>query len=318
MGKLEVDLLCLQETKRESIDKASCQALWGHPDVAWEWHPAVNAAGGLLCVWNNKNFQVDLRISEKGFIMLGGVWLAHMQRVVVVNIYAPCDIVGKRQLWQNLSRRKMQSQDNCWCLVGNFNCIRHPSERMGSNRSNSDTNIVSEFNDWLVVIEVDDIPCAGKPFTWVRPNGSCKSKLDRVVVTDGWVSKWPDSSQFNFEKNYSDHCAIIMKSKSIDWGPKPFKVFDGWLKNKDYQKVVRDCWAHNQPLGWGGFALKCKLKTLKQWLKIWSKDNAGDLCNKVKQLQQNLNDLENSMPPQPSNQQVQELKEIQAGSMGKG
>jgi len=29
-----------------------------------------------------------------------------------------------------------------------------------------------EFNDWLVVMEVDDIPCVGKPFTRVRPNGS--------------------------------------------------------------------------------------------------------------------------------------------------
>ena len=147
VGRLKVDLLCLQETKRESFDKASCQALWGHPDLAWEWQPAVNAVVGLLCVWNNKNFQVDLRLSEKGFIMLGGVWLADMQRVVVVNIYVPCDIVGKRQLWQDLSIRKMQSQDNCLCFVGDFNCIRHPSERMGSNRGNSDTNIISEFND---------------------------------------------------------------------------------------------------------------------------------------------------------------------------
>jgi len=151
-------------------------------------------------------------------------------------------------------------------------------------------------------MEVDDIPCAGKSFTWVRPNGSCKSKLDRVVVSDGWLSKWPDSSQLYLERNYSDHCPIIMKSKSIDWGPKPFKVFDGWLNNKDYQKVVRDCWADNQPLGWGGFALKCKLKTLKQRLKSWNKDNVGDLCLKVKQLQQNLNDLENSMPHQPFDQ----------------
>ena len=28
--------------------------------------------------------------------------LAEMQRVVVVNIYAPCDIEGKRQLWHSL------------------------------------------------------------------------------------------------------------------------------------------------------------------------------------------------------------------------
>ena len=53
---------------------------------------------GMLCVWNNNNFQVDFRLSEKGLILLEGVWMADMQRVVVANIYAPCDIEGKRQL----------------------------------------------------------------------------------------------------------------------------------------------------------------------------------------------------------------------------
>ena len=65
-------------------------------------------------------------------------------------------------------------------------------------------------------------------------------------------------------------------------------------------------------MGWGGFALKCKLQNLKQRLKNWSKDNIGDLCNKVKQLQQKMNDLENSLTAQHSDQQVQDLKKIRA------
>ena len=69
-GKHKIDLLCLQETKRDSLDKALCQALWGHLDFEWEWVPAVNTAGGLLCVWNNHNFQVEVKTAERGFIML--------------------------------------------------------------------------------------------------------------------------------------------------------------------------------------------------------------------------------------------------------
>ena len=129
---------------------------------------------------------------------------------------------------------------------------------------------------------------------------------------DAWLSKWPDSSQFILEKNYFDHCPIIMHSKCIDWGPKPFKVYHGWLMNKDYHKLVRDYWSESQPKGWGGYVLKCKLQTLKQRLKNQSKDNFGDLGNKVKQIQQKLNDLEKSLPAQPSDQQVQELKKTQA------
>ena len=76
--------------------------------------------------------------------------------------------------------------------------------------------------------------------------------------------------------------------------------------------MVKDCWSVNQPMGWGGFVLKNKLKILKHRPKLWSKDNTTYLCNKMKQLQQNLNDLENSMTSQPSDQQVQQLKKIQA------
>jgi len=87
--------------------------------------------------------------------------MAEMQRVVVANINAPCDLEGKRQLWQSLSTRKLQSQVDCWRLVGDFNCIRHPYERMGSNHSNSDSNMITEFNDWLHDMKVDDIPYVG-------------------------------------------------------------------------------------------------------------------------------------------------------------
>ena len=103
-----------------------------------------------------------------------------------------------------------------------------------------------------------------------------------------------------------------MNSKHTDWGPKPFRVFDAWLSNKDYTKVVRDCWSANQPMGWGGYALKCKLQNLKHRLKTWSRDNCGDSGSKVKQTQKKLNDLENSLTPHPSDQQVQELKRTQA------
>ncbi|KAH1220962.1 hypothetical protein GmHk_12G034481 [Glycine max] len=118
--------------------------------------------------------------------------------------------------------------------------------------------------------------------------------------------------QINLERNYSDDSPIILKSKIIDWGPKPFNVFDVWLKMKHYQQVVKDCWSAYQPMGWGGFALKNKLKNLKHRLKRWSKENSTDIYTQIKHLQQNMNELENSMSSQPSEQQIKQLKELQS------
>ena len=58
VGKHKVDLLCLQETKRDSLDKAAAQALWGHSDFAWEWYPAVNTAGGCYVFGIIKNLRL--------------------------------------------------------------------------------------------------------------------------------------------------------------------------------------------------------------------------------------------------------------------
>ena len=67
-----MDVLCLQETKRDSFSKADCQVLWGHPDVAWEWQPADNTAGGLLCIWDNKLWSRILNSKYRGWRGLEG------------------------------------------------------------------------------------------------------------------------------------------------------------------------------------------------------------------------------------------------------
>jgi len=45
-----IDMLCIQETKKETIDRSICQALWGDTEVSWEAQPSLNTAGGILCI----------------------------------------------------------------------------------------------------------------------------------------------------------------------------------------------------------------------------------------------------------------------------
>ena len=71
----KVDILCIQETKMDSIDKKLCQYLWGDSHVTWEYLPSNNAAGGLLCIWNNESYVVDRRVVGNGFILLEGRWV---------------------------------------------------------------------------------------------------------------------------------------------------------------------------------------------------------------------------------------------------
>ena len=57
--KERVDMLCIQETKKEQLDKFVCHALWEDIEVKWEVQPAINRAGGLLCLLNENSFRLD-------------------------------------------------------------------------------------------------------------------------------------------------------------------------------------------------------------------------------------------------------------------
>ena len=70
--KEAVDFICLQETKKDLVDSPMCQALWGNVDVRWEMLPAINSAGGILCLWSEKSFRLQRKILGIGFIILVG------------------------------------------------------------------------------------------------------------------------------------------------------------------------------------------------------------------------------------------------------
>ncbi|KHN22610.1 hypothetical protein glysoja_045481, partial [Glycine soja] len=214
--KHRIDLLCLQETKREQIDNTMCQAIWGDVDVSWEMQPASNTAGGLLCLWSENSFKVERKVSGRGFIFLEGVWTREAQEVHIVNIYAPCDIQNKRALWESLRQLKNLSPNGLWCLLGDFDSVRNPSERVGISQRGVDDRLVSEFNDWIADLEVEE----------------------------------PTSStQYILDKNFLDHHPVLFNSKNVDWGPKPFRILDCWLKDKSFGKIVNECWTQTQQSG---------------------------------------------------------------------
>ena len=39
--------------------------MWGDLVVGWEFQPAINTTGGLLCIWNEQVFQVERRVSGR-------------------------------------------------------------------------------------------------------------------------------------------------------------------------------------------------------------------------------------------------------------
>lgn len=128
------------------------------------------------------------------------------------------------------------------CLLGDFNCVHKASERVGIKGQDTGGGEKEEFNVCIEGLGLIDLPMVGKSYTWYRPNGSARNKIDKVLVSMEWFAVWPRSTQFVLERNVSDHCLIVVKTKLIDWGPRPFKVLDCWFEDKIFEKTVKEIW----------------------------------------------------------------------------
>ena len=154
-----MDIVCIQETKKESFNKGICQSIWGDSYASWDNVPSVQAAGGLLCLWNNSVYEVERREKGRNFLMLEGRWLNNNQRMFLVNVYAPCDLARKRVLWDDLKQLRASNPPGAWCFLGDFNSIRSQEERISSSNRIADPSGISDFNQWISEMELQEIKC---------------------------------------------------------------------------------------------------------------------------------------------------------------
>ena len=107
--KEKINMLCIQETKKETIDVGLCQALWGDKEVTWEWQAAVNSAGGLLCLWSEEVFKLQNKVIGSGFILLVGQWLKEEKEeengsFTLLGIFVACNTRPSRKNLKMIQR----------------------------------------------------------------------------------------------------------------------------------------------------------------------------------------------------------------------
>ena len=77
---------------------------------------AEGLAGGLLCIWKSGVFSLLQCFSTRNFVLLSGTIHPDFQ-CVLINIYAPNDVVRRSYLWNVLVNLKSQFKEP-WCIGG--------------------------------------------------------------------------------------------------------------------------------------------------------------------------------------------------------
>ncbi|KAL8471397.1 hypothetical protein ACS0TY_028883 [Phlomoides rotata] len=113
-----------------------------------------------------------------------------------------------------------------------------------------------------------------------------------MLVNEDWLRKWPDLTLRSLNITFSDHCPLVLRQSIVNWGPKPFKFFNGWIKHPEFGDFCMNKWSGYSVQGWKSFTLNEKLKLLKKDLKQWSKDKFGTLSSKIEANKESIERLD--------------------------
>ncbi|MCI24910.1 reverse transcriptase, partial [Trifolium medium] len=160
---------------------------------------------GLLSVWNKDLFSFRYSFTGDGYLGVCVEWKDSL--LYIVNVYSSCNLSGKRKLWSDLLDFKKNNAPGEWCIGGDFNSVTKVGERRGCHAVGGQTERV-EFTLFIDAMEVVDIPMMGKKFTWSNSDGSAMSRLDRFLLSDGFIEKGSITNQWVGNRDISDHCPI--------------------------------------------------------------------------------------------------------------
>jgi hypothetical protein len=275
--------------------------------VDWMFLGSNRASGGILLMW-------DKRLVEKIEDAVG-----------LYSVFCKFKNVADQKVWMytgvygsNVDRERSLMWDELtgirnwwgvpWCVGGDFNVVRFPSERMGSVGFSP---AMYDFSDFISDHGLIDIPLSGGNFTWSNNRDVVSmSRIDWFLYNADWEEGFITISQKRLVRLTSDHFPIMLDCGSIPRGRWPFRFENIWLKAEGCLKRVRNWWGSYQFSGNASFVLANKMKALKGDIKKWNEDEFGHVTMKKNMMMVDLRELDKVEELRPLSVDEKSKKEI--------
>ncbi|KAL7238204.1 hypothetical protein ACSBR2_004325 [Camellia fascicularis] len=187
-------------------------------------------------------------------------------------VYAENTHALRRVFFESMVRLSHSQSKSPIIFLGDFNATRFSHEKFGGSQNWSSAK--EEFNSFILDSELDDLSYTGCQFTWANKREGVEyiaSKIDRVLINESWLDKFPNSTANFLPSGVSDHSpAVVTISDEVTSYKKPFKFFNFWSKHEDFLPLVANEWSqyiHGVPM----FRVCQKLRNLKSVLKALNK-----------------------------------------------
>ncbi|RVW46009.1 LINE-1 reverse transcriptase-like [Vitis vinifera] len=169
----------------------------------------------------------------------GRVWM-------FTGVYGPFSKEEREWMWEELGAIRGIWEDP-WCIGGDFNVTLSLRERSNQGRL---TSAMRRFAQVVDELELIDLPLQGGMLTWSGGrNNQAWARLDRFLVTQGWLDHFNEVVQCRLPRPTSDHFPIVLMGGGIRRGLSPFRFENMWLKVDGFSDLLRGWWQEIEVFG---------------------------------------------------------------------
>ncbi|XP_060202973.1 uncharacterized protein LOC132631415 [Lycium barbarum] len=244
-----------------------------------------NEIGQIWCFWST-NFQATAISNKDQQITL------HLKDGTGVGnegaVYAKCTALERQELWDDLTDISNQVQSG-WCIGGDFNVILEPSEKIGGKIHRAYK--IFDFAACMNRCGLENAGFVGSNYTWCnnrRPGKRIWKRLDRIIINGNWLQRFNNVTVRHLSRTGSDHRPLLLKCyDSNNNAIKHFRFRYFWVEQPGFMDLVGQDWqieVKGNPM----WILQQKLKRLGKRLSKWSREDIGDIFQKVEEWEATL------------------------------
>ncbi|GMJ00001.1 hypothetical protein HRI_003669300 [Hibiscus trionum] len=262
-------LIMLQETKLKEFGPSIIRSLGCGSPFESIFSPALGSAGGLFSAWNPNCFEVSDKLIFPRFTAILGKFKSNQFVCGFVNIYGPSVDSEKEAFYAELALF-LKEHRIPWCVGGDFNAYLSRDEKKGL-AFNPTSMLV--FRNFLQDVGLVDIPLSGGSYTWSNNRDPATFvRLDRFLIDPEFLLRFKNISQILLPRSLSDHNAVQLSEEAINWGPRPFKLYNYLLDDDDLVKTIKNKFAYQKNTNKRSGILSI-LKGSKEAIKSWASAN---------------------------------------------
>ncbi|KAL2230690.1 UNVERIFIED_CONTAM: hypothetical protein Sindi_1663400 [Sesamum indicum] len=247
----------------------------------WKWFADYNSIGNRIWLAWDENF-IDVHVLDLGeqFVQCRITSRVVNESVIVTVVYGATEVTDRQILWTTLETLAQQCSDVPWLVGGDFNAVRDLNEVCGISGDIRMSTV--ESNTGILEAGLIPLPMQGAWFTWHNCSTTARSlwkRLDRILINDCWLARFPTSSYHSLTTRTSDHSPLVLHGDSRQLNGGMFR-FDNYLAlSPEFIPNVQSIW-HHEVVDIPMYAVTRKLKALKPVFRL-QRRNKGDLTLNV-------------------------------------